>query len=150
MTFYIRFIPFAIENLISDGTLLLIIGDANFNTPTIFIRVLGSNYRIRFQNGTADVNSTLATTPPNHQLIELRAVLDDTGAVQIHESQNGAAEVSASKSAGIAIPPAWTKGAILFINSRGTEGVGFNAIREINIHRGVQTLGTMRRLAGVI
>ncbi len=49
----------------------------------------------------------------------------------------------------LALGAAWTE-KIMWINSRTTTAVGFTAIRNVVIHRGVQTLQTMRRLANVI
>jgi hypothetical protein len=68
--------------------------------------------------------------------------------IQIHQTINGAAETSATASAALALPDAWSA-AQLWINSSVTAVAGFNKFMNVAVLRGVQSLTTMRREAGV-
>ena len=150
MTIYIRFvemgnivsttIPTLLQIGILDsavGPLLKVLGRAD----------LSQQYDFVFTPDTgSDLRSTLGTGPSFDDIVELRCVYD--GAVQLHQSINEAAETSASKSSTNVIPTAWASPTILQLNGGGNAN-GFIALTHLKIHRGVQSLETMRRLAGV-
>lgn len=105
-----------------------------------------SAYRVEYVNAAgASVTSQLAAAPVLGDSVELRAVLFSDGAVQAHQSINGAAETSAAKSAALALESAWNT-QVLWLNSQSTTNVGFNAFISVKIATGEQSLSVMRSL----
>lgn len=143
MTGYIRFVELG-TILISEARLWQIsVADAN---PRLMVEAVSGVYRMRHSTDNGTVTSTLAVAPSIGDGVEVMAQVNVDGSIQIHQSINGAALTSGSVSSALALAPQWS-GVILNINRGGARG--FIAIREIVFHRGVQSLTTMRRLAGV-
>ena len=128
------------------------IGKSDNTSPRLGInRDDTGNYGIFTNNGTgeSDRTSVLSAAPSVGDVVELRGILNADGSIQLGQSVNGATETTSTTSAAAALPTAWSD-VVLWLNSVGTTSEGFNAFRNVKIHRGVQSLTTMRRLAGVI
>ncbi len=119
------------------------IGDDGSLEDSILVDANNGNIRVRYQNNTV-VNSTIGSPDPKiGDLVELRAVLFPDGAVQIHDSINGAAEVSGPKSAALALPLAWGNTKIWLNRPQD----GFCAFHSVKVALGVQTRDFMRKFA---
>lgn len=148
MTVYIRFRE--LGNLLNANSgRVLHIGAAAGTDPRFLIDGgTGGFYRVVYDNGPTAVSSTLATAPIYGDRVELRATLSATGIVQIHQSINEGAEVSATASGSATMAAAWSA-ATLWINSVSTSNVGFLALRNLRIERGSISLQQMRALEQV-
>ena len=109
------------------------------------IYVSGGNYRLEHDDNATVVTSTMAAAPAQDDLVELRWVLFDDGAVQLHQTLNSGSEVSASKSAATTLTGNWAD-SLFWLNSAGTGNVGFNAYRSVKVVPGAPTLAQMRAL----
>jgi hypothetical protein len=150
MTFYARFYERGTAQLANFNAILQITNAAAANPKIAILTNASGYYYIAFANdsGTEKV-SEMAAAPSLGDLVELRATLADTGAVQIHQMLNGVSETSAAASAGQMLPQTWA-GQTLYVNSWGNATFhGFVGLTHLVIARGVQTMATMRRLAGV-
>lgn len=152
MTAYVRFFEMGTV-LAASGDRILQIGLTSPATdPRFFIADTGGGfYRVGHDNGTAEAFSTMAAAPTFGQLVELRAVLNANGSVQLHQSIDGAAEVSASASSAPSggLAAAWA-GERLYLgcDPAGTRG-GLNPFTHVRFGPGSKTLAEMRALAGV-
>ncbi len=150
MTIYLRFVELGSIKIAS--TRIVQISNAAATGASLFIRESGGNYQLLYQNTAgANVTSTQAAAPSIGQRVELVGQQASDGSVKLIQSIDGAAATEASQSSALALESAWG-GPFLWINSKGNLGtfVGFIAFRNIFFHRGVQTLVTMRRGAGVL
>ena len=150
MTVYVRFVELGtIKDPAGDFPGIFHIGGpATVNDPRFEIQESGGKYQLRHDNGIINVTATLAAASDIGDLVELRGVLNADGSVQMGQSINSAAETTTAVSDAAVLGPAWHTPRI-YINSRGEERFGFIALRNLVFHRGVQSLETMRRLAGV-
>ncbi len=100
MTGYFRFIERG-TILSATSSRIFHIGLTNGGVdPRLFANVNGSGkYEFNHDNGTALVASTAAAAPSFGELVELRPQLFADGSVQLHQSIDAAAEVSAAASA---------------------------------------------------
>lgn len=149
MTIYVRFVERGTAKL-AAGTKILQIGKSDDTDPMITIEAAGSSlYRASHDNNVASpvTASGTITAVSFDDLIELRLVLFSDGAIQLHQSKNGAAEVSTAKTAAHTLAAAWSA-VILWLNSVGTTGTGFCAFNSVKVARGVQTLAFMRSYDG--
>lgn len=108
----------------------------------------GTGYQLTFNNsmgGSAIV--TLAAKPAVGQLVELRATLTAGGVIQLGQSINGAAETVTALGSVVSMPQVWS--AAQLWAGGVTSHVGVLALLNLLAMRGVQTLATMRKYAGV-
>lgn len=148
MTFYVRFVEGGTVTMAAN-TKVIHVGASGATNPFLAIETSGSFYRVRRTNGLGTaVTSTLAAAPSVGQLVELRAVLNADGSVQIGQSIAGAAETTGAASSALALDQAWS-GQLLWVNSVGTASVGIIAVRNIETMAGARTLQEMRVRAGV-
>lgn len=109
----------------------------------------GAGYQLTFNNNISGSSTivTLATKPAVGQLVELRATLTSGGVIQLGQSINGATETLTASGAAMVLPQAWNT-AQFFAGGIGGH-YGAIAIQNLLVMRGVQTLATMRKYAGV-
>jgi hypothetical protein len=145
MTIYVRFVE---SGSISLPSATRIVSIGRTTTPHLSLRVAAAGlYGIRHQY-LVTRSSILAASPGLGQLVELRGTLSDSGIVQAHQTIDGGTETSASASDGSVLGGAWGH-AELWVNSANGAGIGVIKCLNLSVVRGVQTLATMRRLAGV-
>ncbi len=88
--------------------------------------------------------STVAGAPAVDATVELRAVLNANGSIQLGRSVNSAAETLGTASTAGTLPSAWV-GTRLYLGTGGTTGVGNpNPLGVVRIARGVRSLAEMR------
>jgi hypothetical protein len=114
------------------GARLWQVGAAADTNPRLLVYCVASGrYVAEWDNlaGTARASSLDGVTGGAvalGNLVELICVLRPDGALQLHQSVNGAAPVSATVSAALALPTAWSEGRV-HVNSVGASAAGFNA-----------------------
>lgn len=136
------------------------------NASTVFVVAVGGGvsclclrwvglvgYTCTYDNGLgAPVSSSMGPDPVIGDVVELRGTLASNGVVQCHQSINAATEVAATASGARPLIPAWSTDDIWF-NSVGptapTAAPGMIKLMNVCLMRGVQSLNTMRREAGV-
>ena len=80
----------------------------------------------------------------------VKVLLEGQGLGEYVDAEIEAAETETPESSALVLASAWS-GTILYVNNRGQgDRAGFIGLRNLVFHRGVQSLTTMRRLAGVI
>lgn len=113
----------------ANGTVI----DITNSTPaTPYLRVYwtGTQYRIEHHNGSAAVTATMTGTAPSaSQRVRLRWWLYSTGAVQIWQSKDGAAETTPGASGTNALAAAWAATTKYFVNSAGTAAGTYGAMK---------------------
>ena len=150
MTVYVRFVELGSSDPGASGVVVFI-GNAAGNAPGMDILFLsgGAGYSVRHFN-LVSVSATLAVAPTTGDSVELLAHLNADGSVDLEQSINSAVSTKSATSGANALASRWS-GQFLWFNSEGISiAVGFAGYRNVVIHRGVQSLATMRRLAGVI
>lgn len=148
MTVYVRFVERG--TVLITNARILHIGLANSaNAPLLDIleTSAGGKYRVVYNSGTGSVSSSLTAAPSINDIVELRVTLTGAGVAQIHQSINGATETSATAASALTLPQTWA-GTDVELNATIAGNTGFSAFTNIVITRGVQTLETMRRMAG--
>lgn len=149
MTVYARFIEMG--TVLVSGSRVLHIGGSLFSdAPRFLLQELNGGYAVRHDNGTT--NQVVAITSPVPSVgdtVELVAHLNVDGSVKLQQSVNSGLVATSTETGAATLHPAWAS-SLLYLNSGGTSNYGFAAFRNIAIHRGVQTIDTMRRVAGVI
>lgn len=146
MTGYFRFINLGIH--LMDGRVLHI-GTVNSNAaPRLEVFHSGIGWAIFFDNGiTVGLTSTANTTDAVNDEVELLWSMSASGVLNIDAILNGAAAVSGVATAGAVLPTKWASPSMTI--GKFTTVHAFMGLRNFDIHRGVQSLETMRRLAGV-
>lgn len=140
-TWYVKFIE--------RGTVLAssspgLVGIGASTNAAFFLGNSGGFYTAEHLRSGA-VNSTQAAAPAFGQLVELRALLNADGSVQLGQSIAGGSETLAAASASNAFATAWHD-TTLTLGDRG--GVpGYTAILSVRIALGAQTLSQMRATA---
>lgn len=143
MTVYVRFVESG--DTLADGYVVHI-GDA---TTYFHIRNVFGLYTATLANGiTSVLNQNVAATPTLGQIVELSASINTNGSLTLRASINGGAETTGGPGVNTRIlPSAWGAQTIWF-NSRSTTNVGFLAVRNVQVQRGVFDLNQMRAYAG--
>ncbi len=142
MTAYIRFIELGTVKAAAGGVLFSIGG----NTGARFYVERGAtadSYRIKFHNGTSEINVNLATTHSIGDSIEIRITLKPDGKINIHFSIAGATEVNGTESSALILPTAWNTGK-MYLNWDGSSNFGYNGFQSVKVSRGIQTMAFMR------
>ena len=124
-------------------------GTASARLYVIATASAGRNYQLVHQTVTGTVTVTLADSPTVNDEVELFVELNADGSILLRQSLNGSAVTSTAVSGAVSLAQTWSAEQLI-LNSNGTDFIGFNAFRNVVAHRGVQSLATMRRVAGVI
>lgn len=150
MTVYMRFVEMG--SVLNNGATARIfhVGASDDSDARLVCDSPSAGGAFRLFHGArgGSVIVTLAVAPSLGDRVELRALLNADGSIQLHQSINSAAETSTAASSAQILAPTWSA-PLIWLNSTGTDRIGFIAFRNVLIHRGVQTLETMRRLASV-
>ena len=144
MTAYVRFIELGTVK----GGVSAILFSVGGSTGARFYVERGATvdaYRVKFHNGTSEINVNLATTHGIADKMEIRATIKADGKINIHFSVDGAAEVSGSESAALTLPASWNTNN-MYLNWDGSGNYGFNGFQAIKVSRGIQTMATMRTI----
>jgi hypothetical protein len=108
------------------------ISDAGVATPTILVAASGG-YQASHFNGATSVSTASGPAPSVGDLVEIRMVLDATGAVLVGTSINGGAESVTAASGPAALAAAWS-GNLLWLNSSGASNQGTNSFLAVKAH----------------
>lgn len=146
MTVYVRFVE--LGSVLVTNARVFQIGSVTSASPRLILFKASGGFRFQHQTLNGAVLATAAALSSIGDVMEYVCQLDTTGAVNLIQSINSAAKVTTGFSGGLTFAAAWS-GPLLWLNSAGIGNIGFNAFRNIVFHRGVQTIETMRRLAGV-
>lgn len=147
MTGYVRFVE--LGNIVeSTESRIVQVGASDNTSPFFVLNETDGFYGVTHGNGATSVRVTLTVAPSIGQIVELVAQLNADGSVKLIQSIDGAAVTETATSSAVVLSSAWS-GALLWINGVSTSFVGVSAFRNIVFERGVQSLATMRRLAGV-
>jgi hypothetical protein len=96
--------------------------------------------------GATNVTSSRDLNPAYGDRMEVRAVLNADGSVQLGASKNGGAETLGSASAANALAAAWSTPTLVSVGCIGANGQGNILLRSLIISAGVQDLATMQGL----
>lgn len=129
MMAYVRFIE---SGTVSAAGRIIHIGNAGGSGAQYMIYVAAGYYTAYHHNGTSVVTSTLAAAPSIGATVELIALMDTDGTVQIIQSINGGAVTYGARSAALAPPSAWGD-TRLWANSQGTSGLGAVWLAELKL-----------------
>lgn len=145
MTVYVRFMESG-NGLTTDY--LLHIGDS-----TTFFRIAGATggfYVATISNGISSVLPMIfaGIVPSLGQSVELCTTINPDGSLTGRGSINGGTEVTTGPTVGTRILPVAWGAQTLWVNSLSTTNVGFLAVRNIEIRRGVLDMSQMRTYAG--
>jgi hypothetical protein len=148
MTIYVRFIEMG--TILEASVRIVEVSDIAAAGPLFRVFPVSGLYAFEHVNAAgANSRATLAVAPSIGNGVELLAQLTAGGTCKLIQSINEAAETETAESSALLLSPAWSS-TILFVNDRLAEDRGgFIALRNLVFHRGVQSLETMRRLAGV-
>jgi hypothetical protein len=137
LTLYCRFLEMGM--VLATSSRLVTIGSNAAANPRVYIDSSGTYYRGTHHNGTSSVTATLAAAPSLGQSVELRLTVAPTGAVTVGQSIAGGTESVTSTTAALALAQSWASAHLAVENI---------ALRDCVVVRGVQTMATMRRVAG--
>jgi hypothetical protein len=147
MTVYVRFIESGSRNIV--GANIIHVGSSTpSGDPRFVIDAVSTGYRVLHDNANTTVSAQTSALGALGDGVELLGTLASNGAVRISQSINGATITSSTETGGAMLGDAWA-GQTLWMNSAGTQEVGYVGLRNLVVNRGVQTMATMRRLAGV-
>lgn len=145
MTIYIRFLELG-NILLNLNQRLFTLGSSS---ALAMMWVTGGSYRFRHANKAGATSTTgVIAAPSRGDVVELRGTISATGVATLHQSINGAAETTSTSGAAVTFADAWVP-MTLWINSNNVAQVGYVGINKIRFVRGVHSLATMRRYAGV-
>jgi hypothetical protein len=133
-TFYLKFVERGTVQVANQR--IQQIGDTGSNNNALRIVSTGTAYTAILADaaGAATSSSTAAATPAFGDTVELRVTVSSTGVVQMHQSINGAAEVSATAGAAGGLPATWGTGsAKIFVGTVGTNGASQGAMSLISL-----------------
>lgn len=115
--------------------------------PRVFLAQNAGVYRETHQNanGGSIVTSAAAAAPAIGNTVELRALVNTDGSIQLGQSINGAAEAAPGASGGLALAAAWASPTRLYVGSSNDANAwGFIAIVSIKVAAGIRSLADMR------
>lgn len=130
MMVYLRFVERGTQRVNSGR--LLEIGASAGATPRFVIAQSSGFYAVIALFTAGTVQSTIAAFPSSGDVVELVAVLNPTGVVDIYQSINGAAPTQGGVSAGVALDAAWSD-AKLWLNSIGASFVGLSDFADVKL-----------------
>jgi hypothetical protein len=144
LTVYIKFVDLAgAANQPPTATLVAIGAD-----PALAVRVISSVWAGVHSNGVANVTGSASAASSANDLVELVIQLSTTGTVTVIQSLNGATATTGSASSVLKFGSAWSTPTLSLGATISGANQALVGVRALLIHRGVQTLATMRRLAG--
>jgi hypothetical protein len=155
MTFYVRFIE---QGTIKSSTALawriFHLGDQLSAKNFLICYGVGTAYRATYNSGGNSRSVDTASAPAIGDLVELRVTLTAGGVLIIAQTVNGGTEVASSPGAALLLPQQWVNTSaasdpLLWMDTVGGSGVGFIALLNCCVARGVQSLASMRRFANV-
>ena len=130
------------------GYRYLQISNSANNAARLLLQYDGTNVAVTHDpTGGAVSTAGVAVTHALNDRVEMRAVLNADGSVNIGTSINGAAEATAGPGAAQAIVSTWSTPTRLYLLGVGSGGA--NAVRSVIVATGVRTLTEMRALAGI-
>lgn len=135
-TFYAKFVERGTS--FDNSARILEIGDGAANPRFVVYHSSGGVYRAFHETPSNNVASVLAAGPSFGDTVELLAVLNADGSVQISQSLNGGAATTAAATAALLLRSAWVA-AFLRINDSGT-----NAFQILRVAAGVKTMADLR------
>lgn len=130
----------------ADATFGIVhIGNAANNAARIQIKhtLATAGIHALHSNDSADVVTTALNTAVSGDKLELLLQLAATGAIQLYQSINGAAETSTVATATNALNTAWGD-TRLYLSGLGATAPGVNSFREVKVSTGARTLAQMR------
>lgn len=142
MTAYLRFMDNGTRN--TAGLILRFGSSDTAADPRLQIDAASTGYRITHDNGTSSVTATTPALGALGDSVELMGTLSAAGAVQLTQSINGGTTAQSAQSGGITLGQTWAASQVWVNDSSGYIG-----LRNLAVSRGVQSIATMRRLAGV-
>lgn len=146
ISLYVRFVELGMRQL---GTLPRLVAIGGSAAPNLVVFTNGTNYYVALLSaGGVESDSTDSSTPTLGQQVELLITLSAAGAPQIASSINSGAIVTAVAGPARPLSQTWNAQTLYVANASGI-GNGYAAFRNILVLRGVQSMTTMRRYAGV-
>ncbi len=143
LTVYVKMIEAGSVRDAVDGGIVHIGGASAAGDPRFVLQAAGGFYQANHDNGTTNPIATLAAAPSWGDTVELRAVLNADGSVDIGQSINSAAETTATDATTATLGAAWND-TQLYLGSLGTSGHGVNPIISVKVVSGVRTMAEMR------
>ncbi len=142
-SYYVKFIE--LGTVVGSSDKLLFVGADAGTDAWLAIDSSGSYYRVRYNDGTSTVASTLAEAPTRGYLVELLATQAADGVVQISQSILSAAATTAAASSSLDPTSTWgdTK---LQLNSNGSSNLGVLRINAVIAARGTHSFAEFRAL----
>ena len=145
LTVYVRFVERGTKATANDR----LVNVGSNTSPRFILMAAGSSkYLALFSTSNGSVDSTPNATVSINDVVEFMGQLTAAGKVTGIISVNGATSISGTQSAALSLPQVWSAQTVWFNRHNGTTNVGFNAFTNFLIVRGVQSLETMRRIAG--
>lgn len=115
------------------------------NTANNYLKVTqtSTGFTGVFSNGASTSTSTVVLTVDGDNLVSLRAVINDAGALTIYASVNGAAETAGSTGTAVGFPAAWGDNFIT-PNSLGLTNTGDMGLRKLHVLPGAVDIAVLR------
>lgn len=145
MTVYVRFVEHGGVNMPGAGALFQVGSATASEDPRFLVSGSPGFYRIQHDNGHTNPAATLGTAPSPNEETEIRAVLRADGSILIGQSIESGAETTVSDTTPAVLAAAWA-GERLYLNSRGTDGLGIAAYIEVKVEAGEKSMAEMRSL----
>jgi len=130
-----------------DGSFVWLIG-ANAGARLALTRTNGgASYTLTHNNGSTSVSATVAATVAIGDLVELRALLNDDGSIQLGVSINSAAETVGTASAANTLASAWAANT-WYLNTDATPANAgeTTGVRALKAALGPRSMAVMRQL----
>jgi Tfp pilus assembly protein PilW len=143
LTVYLRFVDSGVVRQTAGATVLAIGVD-----PAISVREASGVWAAVHSNGTANVTGSASVATNTGDLVELVIQVSTTGTVTVIQSLNSATATTGSTSGALKFGTAWSVPTLSLGSNVSGANQALVAIRNVLVARGVQTLATMRRLAG--
>jgi len=144
MTLYVRMPERGTAHI--AGAAIASIGSASAPFLLIYQASGSAGFTGHFDNGANVVTSTPASAASVGQMVEFLLVLHGDGSVTMSYSADGGTEVAGSRSAGNAMPAAWSVERI-YVGTHGGVVPGIARVLDVKVMAGVQTMAAMRSLA---
>lgn len=149
MSVYVRFVELGNIYETSTNSRVLEIEGTSTN-PRFLISWNTAHYGIQWFNAAGStVSVAAAANPVIGDVVELLAVLQSDGSVYLTQSINGGAATTTATSSTLALGPSWGTSPKLYVGSENGSATGSMGFLNGAILRGVQSLGTMRRVAAL-
>lgn len=149
MSVYVRFVE--LGNIYETGTNNRVLEIEGTSTnPRFLIAWNTAHYGVQWFNAAGStVSAAAATNPVIGDVVELLAVLQSDGSVYLTQAINGGAATTTATSSTLALGPSWGTTPKLYVGSENGSATGTMGFLNGAMLRGVQSLGTMRRVANL-